>query len=206
MNIQDIEVRNLADLEIRVVEREDSNGVMREAMEGLAIPFNKASEDLGYFIEIIPDRVRIDHYQDDVFSLNNHDWGQVLGRLSADTMQIERTEEGVRSLTFPPERSGILDSISRGDIRNQSFGFLVMDATWDATSEVYIRYIEHMLLAETSAVAMPAYRDTDISVAMRSLDQFKNEQVETVREIRNWQSNKRWLELMETPAWMNNRS
>ena len=121
-------------------------------------------------------------------------------------MQIERTEEGIRSLTFPPERSGILDSISRGDIRNQSFGFLVMDATWDATSEVYIRYIEHMMLAETSAVALPAYRDTDISVAMRSLDQFKNEQVKVVREIRNWHSNKRWLELMETPAWMNNRS
>ena len=63
MNIQDIEVRSLADLEIRVVEREDSNGVMREAMEGLAIPFNKASEDLGFFIEIIPDSDQYEHGQ-----------------------------------------------------------------------------------------------------------------------------------------------
>ena len=199
--IKDIEMRQFPDLEIRIIERE-IEGEQRQAIGGLAIPFNKASEDLGYFIEIIPDRVRIDYWQDDVFSLKNHNWDFVLGRMSAGTMEVDRREDGVHSLTVPPRSSDILESIDRGDIRSQSFGFLVMDATWDATSEVYIRYIEHMMLAETSAVPLPAYRDTDISVAMRSLEQFKNEEVEAVREVIDYQSKKRWLELMETPAWM----
>ena len=202
--IKDLELRQFEDLEIRIIERE-LDGEKRQAIGGLAIPFNKASQDLGYFIEIIPDRVRIDYWQDDVFSLKNHNWDFVLGRMTAGTMEVDRRDDGVYSVTYPPTNSDILESIDRGDIRSQSFGFLALESTWDATSEVFIRYIEHMMLAETSAVPLPAYRDTDISVAMRSLEQFKNEEVEAVREVIDYQSKKRWLELMETPAWMKNK-
>ena len=201
MNIKDLELRQFEELDLEIVERQNEEGESRPAIGGLAIPFNRASEDMGYFIEIIPERVRIDYYQDDVFSLKNHNWDFVLGRMSAGTMEIDRREDGIYSLTYPPRNSDILESIDRGDIRNQSFGMLVMDATWDATSEVFVRYLEHIILAETSAVPLPAYRDTDISVAMRSLEQFKNEQVDMVREIADFHSRKRWLELMEIPAW-----
>lgn len=195
---------NKDELELRIAHqgsigiREAGEGVMRVA--GLALPFNKMSEDLGGFREVIRDSVKVDYYEDDVFGLAHHNWTRILGRKSAGTYEIERTDEGfvaTYNLSNNPNNLELYQNIQRKEIRDQSFGFWTIRESWDMNAEIWIRYLDHILLAETSIVALGAYGDTDISRALRSLSQRKAELTEEANAIRDFQERQRFLDMLK---------
>ena len=176
------------------LELRQSEGSTMEADEGgsvirgLAIPFNSESGDLGGFTERVAPDVIVDYHMDDVFALFAHDWDRVLGRVSAGTLSLERREDGIHSVIELPDTSDGVNlgiSVARGDIRSQSFGFQVKQEAWTEDNDRTLRTLNHIVLAEVSPVALPAYGATDVGVAQRALAQFRSKaQAQKQRRLR----------------------
>lgn len=144
---------------------------------GHAAVFNKISENLGWFREIIRPGAFDSVMEDDVRALFNHDSNKVLGRTKSGTLSLEVDEQGLRYVINPPDTTiakDLIKSIERGDINQSSFGFIVEKDEWEEKEGEDLRIIHKFKrLFDVSPVTFPAYPDTD--VAKRSLEQYKDE-------------------------------
>lgn len=162
-------------------------------IRGYAIVFGVKSVDLGGFREIIaPEAVdRTLSEGLDVRALVNHDSGQVLGRTRAGTLQLRKDGKGLRIEVEPDDEisyaKDIMRAVARGDVTGMSFGFRTLGDAWDYEEKTPIRTVTDMRISEVSVVTFPAYPQTDVSVAMRSLDAARAEMKRT--------RDARWLRL-----------
>lgn len=152
-------------------------------VEGYAIKFNTRSELLGDFVEIIDPHAfdGLDLSKTDVRAFLDHDSSKLLGRTSSGTLQLHVDDVGVRfNLSLPNTQTGrdAYELITRGDLNQCSFGFVVGEDTWDVDEDgTYIRTIRSIKkIFEISLVSIPAYSDTSVKLAQRSLDSFKEGQ------------------------------
>ena len=115
--------------EIRAVSEDGSR-----IIEGYAAKFNKLSEDLGGFREKIKVGAFAESLKDsDVRALFNHDPNMVLGRNTAGTLELQEDKKGLHMrVHLPNTRTAdeLMESISRGDITQQSFGFTIAEDSW----------------------------------------------------------------------------
>lgn len=120
----------------------------------------------------------------DVRALVDHDTGRVIGRSGAGTLRLNEDEKGLFVEIDLPDTSDGRDlavQLERGDISGMSFGFRVLAEIWDETEETPIRTILEAELFEVSAVAFPAYPDTEI--ALRSLTSAREERAVKERKF-----------------------
>jgi HK97 family phage prohead protease len=107
--------------------------------------------------------------RDDVRALFNHDPNYVLGRTKAGTLRLEEDARGLRYDVTPPETAwakDLMTSVSRGDITQSSFGFIVEDQDWEQPAqrgELPLRTIRKVSLFDVSPVTYPAYEQTSVS-------------------------------------------
>jgi uncharacterized protein len=153
-------------------------------IRGYAIRFNAISEDLGGFREYIaPEAVdRTLSEGLDVRALVDHDSGKVIGRTRAGTLMLRKDSKGLRIEVDPDEEisyaKDIMRAVARGDVSGMSFGFRALSDEWDYESseaqklKVPIRTVTDMRVSEVSIVTFPAYKQTDVEVAQRSLQAF----------------------------------
>jgi uncharacterized protein len=151
-------------------------------IRGYAIVFDRLSEDLGGFRERIrPSAVdRLLAERTDLRALVDHNHSQVLGRVSAGTLRVDKDGHGLKVEIDPPATGpghDIVESIRRRDITGMSFAFrnlTPLDAQFvddpDPATGLWIREITDMAVREVSIVTFPAYSQTE--VAMRSLQAF----------------------------------
>lgn len=153
-------------------------------IRGMAIVFNTRSVNLGGFVEIIaPEAVdRTLRDAGDVRALVDHDTGKVLGRTKSGTLELKKDRNGLKVVIDPPNTSyarDIMESVSRGDVSGMSFRFRIMPdgQEWDVDEDtgVYVRTVTDMTFDEVSVVSFPAYSDTHVDVAKRSLLAFQAE-------------------------------
>jgi len=144
---------------------------------GHAAVFNKISEKLGWFREIILPGAFDDVLENDVRALFNHDSNIVLGRTKSKTLQLRVDENGLYYEIELPDTQAARDlmiSIERGDISQSSFGFSIASNgdEWKQDEEKNdLRYIKKVKrLYDISPVTFPAYPDTD--AAKRSHDEY----------------------------------
>jgi len=166
---------------LNVEERADGMG---PKITGYAAVFDKWSEDLGGFKE----KIRSGAFKkaigkSDVRGLFNHDSNYVLGRQSNGTLTIKEDKNGLWMEIDPPDtqiiRDLVLAPIKRGDIKEQSFAFVIAEGgdEWknlhgEKPNEPVTRTITEVdELFDVSPVTYPAYPDT--SVALRSMDKAK---------------------------------
>ena len=166
---------------LNVEERADGLG---PKITGYAAVFDKWSEDLGGFKE----KIRAGAFKkaigkSDVRGLFNHDSNYVLGRQSNGTLTIKEDKNGLWMEIDPPDtqiiRDLVLAPIKRGDIKEQSFAFVIAEGgdEWknlhgEKPDEPATRTITEVdELFDVSPVTYPAYPDT--SVALRSMDKAK---------------------------------
>lgn len=104
----------------------------------------------------------------DVIAAYNHNFEKVMGRTSADTLQISRDETGVKYHFEVPDTTygnDLLTSVKRGDIQGSSF---VFEMDWEAGYDVQERddgKIEATVkkitrVHEIGPVVRPAYPET----------------------------------------------
>lgn len=142
-------------------------------LRGLAVPYDKWSEDLGGFRE----RIAVDAARADVEGgkpiamLWQHDPAHPISKTTArrSPLVLENTprgvffEQDVRSLTAE-QRQRIEDGV----VDQMSFGFKVRSRDDDHWEEVgkgkYQRTVLRMSLVEISPVTFPAYRQTKVAV------------------------------------------
>ena len=166
---------------LNVEERADGMG---PKITGYAAVFDKWSDDLGGFKE----KIRAGAFRkaigkSDVRGLFNHDSNYVLGRQSNGTLTIKEDKSGLWMEIDPPDtqiiRDLVLAPIKRGDIKEQSFAFVIAEGgdEWknlhgEKPNEPVTRTITEVdELFDVSPVTYPAYPDT--SVALRSMDKAK---------------------------------
>lgn len=144
---------------------------------GYAALFNSETDIGGMFRERIAPGAFADTLKSaDVRALIDHDTGRVIGRSAAGTLRLQEDERGLFVEVDLPDTTDGRDlavQLERGDISGMSFGFAVTRQTWDETGDMPIRTIEAVDLYEVSAVAFPAYPETEI--ALRSLNDAKAE-------------------------------
>jgi HK97 family phage prohead protease len=160
----DRETRAFKTIELRA----DADG---PKIVGHAAVFNRLSEDLGGFREVVMPTAfeRALSGKDDVRALVGHDGDKILGRLPK-TLQLEKDDVGLGVTIYPPNTTtgnDIVTSIGRGDIDSMSFGFRTIDDHWETHDGEEVRYLDSVELFDVSTVTYPAYINTD--VAVRSL-------------------------------------
>jgi len=165
---------------------------------GYAALFNSEADIGGYFREVIaPGAFRETLKNDDIRALIDHDTGRVIGRSSAGTLRLKEDDKGLSvEIDLPDTTDGrdLAVQLERGDISGMSFGFIVRHDEWDETSDPPTRTIHAVDLREVSAVAFPAYGDTEI--ALRSLENARENgrKVNADKARKSWSARKAEME------------
>ena len=159
---KNIEVRNFEASELRI-----ENAESREVV-GYGSVFNSLSENLGGFRELISKNAFDEVLENDVRALFNHDSNYILGRTTANTLKLSVDERGLRySVNIPETTYGndLMVSLDRGDITQNSFGFIVEEDDWSQDEEGNtIRTIKKVSrLLDVSLVTYPAYPEATIA-------------------------------------------
>lgn len=136
-----IEARKFkADFEIK----ENQEGNVDKIIGYAAVTDSEAPEVMGFIEKIEPGAFEKAIRKSDVRALFNHDSNYILGRKSAGTLTLIEDENGLYYEIDPPNTSyanDLLESLSRGDIDESSFGFTVAKENWDDSGEVPVRTI-----------------------------------------------------------------
>jgi HK97 family phage prohead protease len=112
----------------------------------------------------------------DVVAVLNHDFNILYARTASKTLSLKVDENGLEAEFEAPNTShgdDLLEMITRGDINQASFQFILDKDRWvNDPDEGEVRIIEKFRkIIDVSPVVFPAYSDTD--VAKRSHDEFK---------------------------------
>ena len=179
-NIEGLERRNFNTSEIRVDNKEN-----REIV-GYASVFTDAdgniamSENLGGFREVIHRNAFDDCIADknlDCRMLINHNPDLLLAR-TPNTLSLSVDDRGLKFNFEVPSTSygdDLMISLDRGDINQNSFGFIVEEDSWDQAEDgTTIRTINKISrLLDCSVVPYPAYPDA--TVAQRGFMNYRTE-------------------------------
>jgi len=152
------------DLEVRT----EDDGSMK--ISGYAAMFNRKSEDLGGFIEILRPgcfRKALEK-QPDIKALFNHDPSSIFARSKNDTLKVEENQTGLKfeAIINPEDEDGkrIYNKVNSGLIDQCSFAFGVSEngQRWSEGSPMTREILEVDLLADVSVVTNPAYPQTTV--------------------------------------------
>ena len=157
--------------------REDENGT--KTLVGYAVKWEKKSVVMGYyrkFREQFKNGAFTESLRnDDQRFLWSHDTAKVLGRTKNNTLRLSEDAVGLRfELDLPNTTLGndTFESIKRGDVDGVSFGFTsISDEVEEPDDDLMLRTVTKAKLYEVSAVAFPAYPDSEVSA--RGYDPYK---------------------------------
>lgn len=157
-----------------------SNEDKTVSVKGTAIVFDKDSVDMG-FIERV-ERSALDNVNlDDVMLVYGHDINNIIARTSAKTLNLTIDDIGLHfEGNIPDTMLGrdLTTNINNGNLQGNSFGFTIADDDWEERDGQFFHIIKRIgELVEISLTPYPAYKDTDLEISMRSLNNFKESQV-----------------------------
>ncbi|NVD41286.1 HK97 family phage prohead protease [Ensifer sp. HO-A22] len=137
----------------------------KRTLVGYAAVFDSPTDISGWWTERIAPGAFAAAIGGDVRALVDHDMGRVIGRTKSGTLRLAEDSKGLAvEIDIPNTTDGndLWELVERGDLSGMSFGFSVTKQSWDETVDPPLRTIEAVDLFEVSAVAWPAYDDTEI--------------------------------------------
>ncbi|GJI54466.1 phage major capsid protein [Lactiplantibacillus plantarum] len=175
-----IDVRSLpANFKTRDVQ--DDQGNTQHVISGTAVVFNQPSSPMP-FVEVISDQAFNGVDLSDVKLLYSHDFGNILSRTDAGTLQLDLTDNGLDfTATLPDTQLGhdVYTDILNGNLKGMSFGFTIDDDSWSVENGVQVHTINQIgVIAEISITSLPAYTETSLMV-QRSLDKIATQSSES---------------------------
>lgn len=185
------ETRELVTGNIEIREDDDGN----RTLTGYAVKWDKKSHVLGYWRKFREQFKKgafaASLENDDQRFLWSHDTSQVLGRTKNKTLRLKEDSTGLHfELDLPKTTLGndTYETIKRGDVDGVSFGFSMLDDEMDEPDDdLPLRTVKKAKLFEVSAVAFPAYPDSEVSA--RGFDPMK-QRAEELKEYRDEQAAK----------------
>jgi uncharacterized protein len=169
------ELRELTTQKIEI--REDEDGT--RTLSGYAVKWEMKSHVLGYFRKF-REQFKKGAFEDSLSKddqrfLWSHDTSKVLGRTKNNTLRLFEDAIGLRfELDLPDTTLGddTYKSIKRGDVDGVSFGFqMIGHEIEEPDDDLMLRTVTKAKLLEVSAVAFPAYPDSEVSA--RGYDPYK---------------------------------
>jgi HK97 family phage prohead protease len=151
------------------------DGLDGTRLRGHAVIFDTRSHDLGGFYEVVRPSAVARALSGDVVGLFNHDPGLVLGR-TPKTLQLRQDARGLAFTLDPaPTQAGreVLELVRRGDLSGASIGFRTVTDSWYQDGPDTIRELIDIEITEVSMVVFPAYQQTNVEVAHRSLQAWQ---------------------------------
>ncbi|CAK2103704.1 HK97 family phage prohead protease [Vibrio crassostreae] len=185
----------MSDLEIRAA----SVGAANKKLVGYVVRWNSDSEVIwNEFIEMFSPGAFTDALNsgDDIRALFEHDHRGLLGRTTSGTLKLEEDATGLRFEIDPPDTSlgrDLLVSVERGDITGMSFGFRAKEESWNFDTEPARRTVIKADLFEITVTSIPAYKESDVSIALRSMAAAQNKD----KPVPGDELRRRYLELEE---------
>lgn len=132
----------------------------------------------------------------DIRALTNHDHTLVLGRTTANTLELRIDEKGLWGrIEVNPDDQDALNlyaRVQRGDVNQCSFGFEILDETTDRKEDGTVHWtIRKLKLYEVSCCTFPAYESTSISARKREYEEIGKRRVEawktqTKERLKKW--------------------
>lgn len=137
--------------------------------------------------------------KDDIRALVNHDTTLVLGRTTADTLELREDEHGLfgRIKVNPNDQDAmnLYARVQRGDVTQCSFGFDVLANETEKRDGITYTYLTDVKLYEVSCCTFPAYTATEIQARNAAayktrmtedkhaaVEQWKTEQLKKLRK------------------------
>lgn len=156
------EIRHFQNCELRTEQDGDSD---HKKLRGYAARFNSPSVEIYFFKEEIAPGAfkRTLREKPDVIALFNHDTDKVLGRTTANTLELREDEKGLYTEITPPDTTvarDLCENVRVGNIRSMSFGFRVIEDSWSKKDGKDFRTLVDVDLIEVSIVTFPAYPST----------------------------------------------
>lgn len=189
--------------EIRAMETIKAVDDEKMIVEGYALRFNTLSNDLGGFVETISPEALKEADLSDVRCLIDHDSSKVLGRTTSETLELKIDEEGLYFRTQLPNTTyakDLYENIRLGNINQCSFGFILdedgdeFEKREDGLFKRTLRKIKSLF--DVSIVTYPAYNDTDVSPALRSIEQIKEQEVADIKAKEQQEEVRKQTELL----------
>lgn len=176
---------------------------------GYAAKFNRTSQNLGGFVEVINptffNKSRGDGWPD-VLARYNHDDNMLLGTTAAGTLRLSLDDQGLIYEVDPPQsRSDIVELVERGDVQKSSFAFQMFEDDWGMSDQGFPqRTLVAGALKDVAPVNSPAYLDT--SAGLRSLAQRFEADFEEVRSLAKADELRKFFQVTTGPAVPQKRS
>lgn len=188
----------MSNREIRAMETIKAVDDEQMIVEGYALRFNTLSNDLGGFVETISPEALKEADLSDVRCLIDHDSSKVLGRTTSETLELNVDGEGLYFRTKLPNTTyakDLYENIRLGNINQCSFGFILSEDDGDSFEKredgLFKRTIRKIKsLFDVSIVTYPAYNDTDVAPALRSIEAIKESEQEEVRKAQQEEQRK----------------
>ena len=162
---------NNKDFEIRTSELTAAD----KKLVGYAIRWNSLSEVIwDEFVEQFAPGAFADSLASgtDCRALYEHDYTKLLGRTASGTLVLTEDNTGLRFELTPPDTQlghDVLKLVERGDISGMSFGFRALSEQWNIATAPYVRTVIAAELSEITVTSMPAYTQSNVEIARRSL-------------------------------------
>lgn len=124
----------------------------------------------------------------DVRALINHDTTLVLGRNTANTLELKEDSHGLWGrIRVNPKDSAAMDlyeRVRRGDVSGCSIGFGIEEEKTEFLDDGSVHWTIEKVnpLAEVSCCSFPAYEDTNISARSAQADEIRK------REAKAWRA------------------
>ncbi|WP_204200865.1 HK97 family phage prohead protease [Mammaliicoccus sciuri] len=153
-------------------------------VEGYALRFNTESHLLGEFVETISPKALENADLSDVRCLIDHNSSYVLGRTKAETLSLNVDDEGLYFRCQLPNTTyacDLYENIKLGNVNQCSFGFTVDEGgdVFEKRSDGLFKRTVNKIksLFDVSVVTYPAYEDTDVAPALRSIENIKENEL-----------------------------
>lgn len=179
---------NRDDKQIRTMQGEF---IAREASENDPIIEGRFISFTGEY-RIAPDAVEtispeLEIEGDDIRALVDHETRLVLGRTTANTLTLERKDDGVwGTIKVNPNDQDAMNlyaRVQRGDVSQCSFGFYVLDEETEFLEDDKVKWtIKKIYLLEVSVVTFPAYEDTGVSARADEAKLLKQKKFEAWKQ------------------------
>lgn len=175
-----IDVRSLP-TNFKTRDVQDDQGNTQHVISGVAVVFNQPSSPMP-FVEVISDQAFNGVDLSDVKLLYSHDFGNILARTDAGTLQLGLNSNGLDfTATLPDTQLGhdVYTDILNGNLKGMSFGFTIEDDSWSVENGVQVHTINQIgVIAEISITSLPAYTETSLMV-QRSLGKIATQSSES---------------------------